>query len=438
MRLTANDISLTWLESATLDDLKSAMRVGGDVLNAVNALLVTPEGKTIASEMLNDPDYVPKSRRQVDPAEAAQIAEDEARAAAAAAEAEKNNQAANLGAPITPEGEAPVVEEPKKKIVLDYQVTDENGQPIGRPTHIEGWSWEEVSEKQKQAHIHAVRYAERLKANRSKQAVVAADAEVKNAAVRAAKDKTAQLLDEAAKEQDPEKRIEAIKKVAEAEVAAREAEVDAHQQGKKVAEAWMEDHKEDFLPCLASSNIMREYMSANGLSMSYENLEKAFQAVKHQLPKVERQQATEVTTSAEPGNNTPASASTPVPPAPASITPAVVPSKETVQPTVQPSAAPATPVVPPAAETAPNPTPAVAQNAQQTARRSGVNGSLQPGSMSAARPSEAPKPTIEQTRSVLLREIAKMPRDEYRKKLRDANYVKKLEAAGIPVVGQRG
>src|ERR1700687_692067 len=157
-------IDMNWLESATLADLKSAMR-NPSQLAAVNALLQTPEGKAIASEMLNDPDYIPKPRQAAPTAEeAAQIAADLAIANQQEAEAAAA-KLAEATQPKVEEAVQPAAEE-KKKIVLDYQVTAEDGTPLGRPTHIEGWSWEEVSEKQKQAHINAVRYAERVKKNR--------------------------------------------------------------------------------------------------------------------------------------------------------------------------------------------------------------------------------------------------------------------------------
>src|ERR1700676_1751573 len=44
-----------------------------------------------------------------------------------------------------------------KKIVLEYQVKDENGNPIGRPTHLEAASHEELIEKMKEAHVQATR-----------------------------------------------------------------------------------------------------------------------------------------------------------------------------------------------------------------------------------------------------------------------------------------
>lgn len=426
-RLTANDINLGWLKSATLDDLKAAMRAGGDVLAACNSLLQTPDGKAIAFEMMNDPDYVPVAKRQPDAEEAAAIAEDEARAKQQAEEeARRNateNAADNLSTPTETKEE--VVEE-KKKIIVEYQVTDEKGKPIGRITHVEGWSPEEIYEKLKAAHINAVRYAERLKENRSKQAVIAADADVKNAAARAAKDEADRLAEEAANEADPEKRKEKISKIREAQVKAKDADDDAKNHGKLVAQAWMEDHKEDFLPCIASSNIMKEYMVANGLGMTYENLEKTFKAVKHQLPPVERQQATEVTTLADSENNPPAPAPVAAAPAPATITPPVAQANGTNQPTAQPPAEP-----PAAAATAPTPTSVAANNTPAATRRPGVNGSLQPGSMSAARPSEVAPPTPQETRSQLLRAIGKMSSVEFRKKLRDANYKAQLDAAGI-------
>ncbi len=170
---------------------------------------------------------------------------------------------------------------------------------------------------------------------------------------------------------------------------------------------------------------MREYMVANGLIMTYDNLEKAFKAVKHQLPEVVRQQATEVSTSVVPAANPPATASAAPVVAPVAIPPAAAAVTEE------------TPIAQPKAEETPTPTaqaptltPAAAPNAQPAARRPGVNGSLPPGSMSAARPAAVVQ-TPAETRSELLRGIAKMSSAEFRKKLRDANYIKKLDAAGI-------
>src|SRR5208282_1060051 len=47
-----------------------------------------------------------------------------------------------------PAATPPVAAEPvpveRKKIVREYQVRDEDGNPIGRPTHLEAWSAEEM------------------------------------------------------------------------------------------------------------------------------------------------------------------------------------------------------------------------------------------------------------------------------------------------------
>ena len=56
---------------------------------------------------------------------------------------------------------APVVE--RKKIVREYQVRDEDGNPIGRPTHLEAWSAEEMIDKMQTAHENATRAFHRLK-----------------------------------------------------------------------------------------------------------------------------------------------------------------------------------------------------------------------------------------------------------------------------------
>ena len=452
-RFTVSDINLAWLESATLEDLKSAMRSGGDVLAAVNALLVSPEGKKIAGEMLNDPDYVPTARRQPDPEEAAQIAEDEARAAA---QAEEDRVAAAAALQPVPDGTVPpettvvvtneanvaraIEDEAAKKygltivrtakgdiekVIHEYQATDEDGRPIGRPTHFESTGLIEAIGKIQNAHVNAARYADRVKNNRFKQSASALNSAEKSAAAQTALAESDRLAEEAANEKDPVKMKEAVKKSVAAQRDAEQADVATREHGRIVAQSWMDDHKEDFLPCLASSNIMREHMVANGLTMTYDNLEKAFEAVKTQLPKVERQPATDATTSVVPAANPPAATSATPAVAPVAIPPAAVVATEE-KPIVQPKAE-ETPT--PTAE-APTTTPAAAPNAQPAARKPGVNGGLQPGSMSAQRP-VVQLATPAETRSKLMRDIGKMSSVEFRKKLRDDNYVKQLDAAGI-------
>lgn len=443
--LTLEQINLDWLKSADLEELKNAMRSGGQVLGAVNALLVTPEGKKIAYEMMNDPDYVPFSKRTADPEEAAQIAADEAEAARQAAE--QQHQADSLAAAsadetpttVEPVAQAPVEE--KKKYVIDYQVTDEDsGRPIGRGTHFESFGTEVEAlrvfvEKLKAAHINAVRYAERIKNNRLKQSAASLEATERSVAANAAQAESDRLAAEAVNEKDPVKMQEAVKK---STAAARDAEIArkaSYEHGRIIAATWMEDHKNDFLACDASSDIIGAYLKANNLVLSYDNLEKAYAAVKHQLPPApkggQQVEATDVTTSAVTVDNSPSTAAA-APAAQASTIP--TPAAAAAAPASQSQST----VAPPATSTTAQDSTPAAPNQAPAARRPAVNGSLQPGSLSAQRPSGATQQTPAQTRAQLLREIGKMDPAIYRKKLAtDKSFREKLNAAGITVVGHR-
>src|SRR6202030_2948103 len=200
-------IDMNWLESATLADFKAVLQMAKfhpNKLAEVNALLATEEGKAIASEMLNDPDYVPKPRQVTPtPEEAAQIAADlaianqqEAEAAAAAA------RLAEVAQPKVEEVVPPAPVEEKKKIVVDYQVTAEDGTPLGRPTHIEGWSYDEVIEKLKAAHVNAVRYAERVKKNKVTSIEARTQQKQAEEQVQKSEQEASVAVEEAAKEKD--------------------------------------------------------------------------------------------------------------------------------------------------------------------------------------------------------------------------------------------
>ena len=410
-------VDLAWLESATLDDLKAAMRIPAK-LAEVNALLQTPEGNAISQEMLLDKDYVPKSKRVPTPEEAAQIAADQELAAAQAKwdEEEAARVAAEAAAPPPP------VEE-KKKIVVDYQVKDEaTGQPIGRPTHIEGWTSEEVYEKLQAAHANAVRYAERVKKNKVHD-IEGSTKQAQNAErIKGLEQEATAAVAEAAS--DPTKLVAAVRKVSAAEREAQIAEQTARARGVAVGNAWQADHKEDFLPCQANSNIIIGWLNANGLGATYENLELAFAATENQLVKPQPAPVEELHAPAV--VNPPAVAPAPVAAQPSITAPAaeVAPTIEAAVPTVH------------QAPVATAPTPVAAPIAQPATRRPGVNGSLPPGSLTAARPSAQRTPPVS-TQAEMLALIKDMPREEYRKKLKNPEFVAQLRAAGIPVVGNR-
>ena len=235
--------TLDWLKSVTITEFKQqAGRIApaSQDLADLNEVLTSDEGKKIAYEMLNDPDYIPISKRTPSPEEAAQIAADEAFAAQQAAEA-----AAAAAVAATPPPAVVPLEE-KKKIVVDYQATDEDGRPIGRPTHIEGWTWEEVSKKQQDAHVNAVRYAERVKSNRVKQSAATTQFIEGSSAAKVARNESNKLAEEAVNEKDPAKMQEAVKKSVQAEREAQIAEEAARAHGRIIADTWMTDHEEEF------------------------------------------------------------------------------------------------------------------------------------------------------------------------------------------------
>jgi hypothetical protein len=408
--------NMAWLEAATKESLKAAL-LDSNARPQLEKLLRTPKGANIASQIINGTRPQAEAVAEVVASEEqVQIDADIARADAEAAEAARitAEEAARNMPSNTP------VEE-KKKIVVDYQVTDEKGVAIGRPTHIEGWTNEEVIEKLKAAHVNAVRYAERIKKSQITSIQSQTEQAHARAAVKKSEQEATEALEVATKEKDPAKLQDAIKKVSKAERDAQIAREAEEAQGRIIAKVWMEDHKDDFQPCDASSNIIGEWLTQNGRELSYENLELAFEAKKHQLPAPTRQAVEE--TPAAPASNAPVSATA----APAaSAAPIVPPAAAAVVPasTVTPSA------VPPAAATTPLPTPVAATNTP-AARRPGVNGSLPPGSLSAQRPSEQAAPQATDV-VALKKEIARMPAQEYRKKLQTSKEFRdRLVAAGI-------
>lgn len=413
--------NLAWMKSIrplpnALALLKNAL-LDPNAKAQLNQVMRTVEGATLASKIINN---LPLEEDEVSPEELAAIQADQQRAdAAAATDAAAVEAAANVPVVETP-APASVVEAPKK-VVVDYQVTDEQtGAPIGRPTHIEGKSAEEVIEKLKNAHIHAVRYAERLKKNQAKSAENATQSSRARVQAEQLEQEANQAVEVAVKENNPAKLKEAITKVSRAE---REAQVlrDAAIAAElAVAQAWVDDNP-DFVVCDASSSIMRKWLDDNGLKITYENLDRAFAATKSKLPVAEL-----VTTEPNVPAVATAVAAAPtapiVPPAPAA----------TVTETI------ATPVAPQPQATAPQPTPVAATNTP-AARRPGVNAGLEPGAMSAQRPTVQQKvKTTEDSVSEFRKLVGKMPHAEFRKRMATSKEFRdQAAAAGIRDAAQR-
>jgi hypothetical protein len=178
------------------------------------------------------------------------------------------------------------VETPRPKFVVEYQITDEGGQPLtdprtGRPmfTNLTAETPEEMFEKQKQAHINAVRLAARLRTQRA----VAKEPEPARKEMSAEEQRTA-----VAELTDPVKAPAAIRKLAgvdEIETAQKKLqEQQAAAASQRAAYQFMSAHIADYYPCRANSEIMTDYINAEKLDPAVaDNYEIAFDAVHHKL-----------------------------------------------------------------------------------------------------------------------------------------------------------
>jgi hypothetical protein len=410
---------IEWLKTATYDALKVAL-TDAAARPQIELLLRTVEGAKIASELINDKRVVPPAAEPVSEEEQTQIDADNARAdAEASADAEA---VAPVAEPVAP-APAPTQEAPKTKIVRDYQVEDEQGKPLGRRTHLEGWSVEEIYAKYEAAHTNAVRYAERLKKR-----VDTFEAATRTAKMAADANQQADVAVVEAKESnDPEKFNEAVNKKSAAQRETEAARRANQQYANVIIESWMDDHKEDYVPCEASAELLNQWMGQNNLTLSYENLERAFQATKAKQPVPERRA---VETPAEPEANPQVAATTLVAAPAAPITQPVAATVVNEIP-ANPSANPQ------AAAQAPAPTSANAPNTQ-AARRPGVNGGLQPGTTSAQRPAPKQQTPQQTDRAQLMKEIRNLTPGEYRTKVeKSAEFRQRLQAAGIIDAGVR-
>ena len=301
-------------------------------------------------------------------------AEQEAAAAAAAAQqpivektpeevaAEAEAEAARLQAEAAERLRQEEAAKPKK-FAVDYQVKDEDGNPIGRPTHLEATTEEELRNKLIEAHTQATRAFHRLKKQKvsfKEQQQPAAPAQITNEQLLAAI--------EDAKGDDPKKVLEAQRIVLEAERAKLAQERENARQ-LQVSYAFIAKHVADYNNCEANNKLMFDYLVENNLQWTSDNLEIALQALESELAPVAR---------------------------PAAVVEVANPPVTPVQ-QQQPAAQPVQQVV-----TAPNP-PAVAANPTPAAPRAGVNSGIIPGqTTSGVRPQvskSAPKLTVEEMKS---------------------------------------
>ncbi len=263
---------------------------------------------------------------------------------------------------IAAEQEAARVAALPKKFVADYQIKDEDGNPIGRPTHLEAASEEELRGKVIEAHVQATRAFHRLKKQKvsfkeQPQPVVptqSSDAEL-----------LAFMKD--LKSDDPQKQLDAVRKVqkldtdrSKAESDQKLAEINELRRQEQVSYKFLTQHQKDFNNCEANIALVKGYFQDNELAWTSDNLEIAFHALESELAPVESVAAI------VPAN--------PVVVAPVTVVPA---TPVVVQPVV------IAPVV-----------PALPANPVVAAPRPGVNGSIVPGQNSGSRPVATPTKTI--------------------------------------------
>lgn len=330
---------------------------------------------------------------------------------------------------LSPAPPTPSVETPKAptKITRVYQVRDENGNPIGRPTSLTANSMEEMLDLMQKAHEEATRAFHREKKRvltfKQKEQTAVTPESIKAAAAKALEAKNA---DEA---------LEVVRGVIaneykSQEEAARLREIElknkeAYAEGQRIGNQFVRNHLHDFNPVEANLLALGEALKKHDLEFTLENLEFVFDDLKSQEGKLVA------------GGN-PQAAKRQAEPAP--ITPAPATEVAAVPTTELPATEPAAPVTvtevaPPAAQSQPTveateSTPAAPQSATP-ARRPGVNGGIAPGTLSAKRP-EAINPEL--ARKEFMKELKAMPASEMKQRLNhDPQFVKKLQQHGIRV-----
>jgi hypothetical protein len=303
------------------------------------------------------------------------------------------------------------------RYIQDYQVRDEKGQAIGRPTHLEARTLPDLILKKQEAHESATRAFHRMK--------------MQNLTFKQSKTiLTPEQISEAARlaleSKDPAKVTEVISEVIESQYQQREKDLKAkewREEGRAIANEFMRRHLHDYNPCDANQKELGVYLSEHNLEFTVDNLEFALADLLEQGDKLVKVENTGTTKHAVEVANptTPATVAASAAPAIPVVDPAAAVPTEPTQP-----AAPSQPV----AEITVT-TPAAAPNVQPAARRPGVNGSLPPGTLSAQRPG-AQDPAL--ARKEFLQSVKKMDPETMKKKLKtDPQFVKTLLSYGIRI-----
>jgi hypothetical protein len=318
----------------------------------------------------------------------------------------------------------------KTRVVVDYQATDDNGEPIGRPTHLEADSWEEMSKKQQEAHVNAVRYAERLK-KRAAMKPTPAPAETPIHVLSVEEKATLEKQAQSAKEVEAEL---AKVKLAKDELNQERLKIQEQAEyNRQIVESqkFVASHPKDFYQCQANIDLLVNYMKTEKLYWSAENLEIAFANLESQLaprPVEDAPAPSNPEPSAVPANTVvneikqdPPAANPPAAPV-SVVAPVATPVVE------QPAAAVAVAVAAqPSVASVPTPaeSPAATVNPPATVRKLPAAG-IEPGTTHGGRPQVGSKPA-----GLTKQDVAKMPLPEFKRRLKDPNFRKQLNAIGI-------
>jgi hypothetical protein len=191
------------------------------------------------------------------------------------------------------------------RFVIDFQPKDEAGRPIGKPTHLEADTQEELNEKLRQAYENAVRALHRQ--NEALARLRAAKPTLKEPEPTfKPKQMTADEEYQAGLEaQNPQTFSKAVAKVVETILPVKEVTTESQEarqarmkaEETRVARLWMAQHS-DYYPCEANSRLLGAYLEENGMAWTIDNLEIAFAACEDRL-------ATRPAQKAAPSNETP-------------------------------------------------------------------------------------------------------------------------------------
>jgi hypothetical protein len=261
------------------------------------------------------------------------------------------------------------------KLVQAYQSLDDAGNPVGRPTHLEARSWVELAAKQREAHTQVARAFNRLKNQKTTFRTPTEPIMIPEVPLMSDKDRIQAALDLSSDDEavvtkaDRKLRADQILKEQRNEYIRME-----EYRQNVVSDEFKQKHLNDFNPCQANAKIIKDYLDANKLQWTTDNLELAFAATEPQL-----------------------AAKEPV-------------AEVTAPPAANPTAVPA--VIPPVPVVAMQPEPVIAEQAVPTApvARPGVNAGLMPGQLTATRPITIPT-------GLTKKDIGKMSKEEFRKRM---------------------